>query len=60
MLKNEAVANHMLSRWFCMVDENLIVLSQVHNSIHLDKITDITGPKIYKEMMMAQDVCTAL
>lgn len=41
--KNEAVSNQMLSRWYCMVGQNLMVLFRVHNFISFDKISNTTG-----------------
>lgn len=37
MLENKTVANHMLSRWHCMVDDNLMAPFCVHNYINLKK-----------------------
>lgn len=36
MLKNEAIVNRMLSRWYSMLDENLMVFLCVHNSLSFD------------------------
>lgn len=38
MLKNKAIANQMLFRLYCIVDQNLSVLFFIHNSLNYDKI----------------------
>lgn len=45
MLKSEAVANHMLPRWYWVVSHNLTLLLCIHNFINLAK-----SPKPQAEM----------
>lgn len=45
----EATANQMLSRWWCMVDENLTVPFSVNNFINFDKIFSTTGWNVADE-----------
>lgn len=42
MLKNEVVPNHMLSRWYCIVDQNLLVILCLYDFINF-KISNTTG-----------------
>lgn len=44
MRKNEAPANHLLSRWHCIVNKIPTVFLCLHKSISFDKIPNITEP----------------
>lgn len=39
----EVIVFNLLSRWFCVVDQNLIVISCVHYSVSFGKILHTTG-----------------
>lgn len=39
MLKNKSVANRRLSKWYCIVDQNVVVTFSFYNSIMFDEIS---------------------